>query len=83
MITSSETADPDGYQLGWNDGYAEGYACKLTDVTEPFMPSGDATEIEAVADWLQRKYGGTWLKNRSEAIGMARGMIRVCRERHQ
>ncbi len=67
-----------GYQTGWDDGYAEGYACKLVDVTQPFMPSGDQAEIEAVADWLQRKYA-THFHLRAEAIGLARGMIRVAR----
>lgn len=68
-----------GYQTGWNDGYSEGFACKLADVSAPFMPSGTAAEIEHVADWLQRNYGTTFGADRSEAIGMARGMIRAAR----
>ena len=66
------------YQLGWDDGYAEGYACKLIDITEPFMPTGSMAEIEAVASWLQNKYAKTF-EGRSEAIGAARGMIRIAR----
>jgi hypothetical protein len=62
------------YQLGWDDGYVEGYACKLVDVTEPFMPSGDIPQIEAAADWLMRKHALVFTI-RSEAIGIARGMI--------
>lgn len=72
------TGPPTSYQLGWDDGYAEGYASKLADVTAPFMPTGDVAEIEAVADWLLRKYATTFT-NRSEAIGAARGMIRIAR----
>jgi hypothetical protein len=55
------------YELGWSDGYAEGYACKLQDVTESFMPKGSPAEIEAVAIWLQRKYS-LYFSDRKEAI---------------
>jgi hypothetical protein len=65
------------YDRGWNDGYAEGYGAKLADVSEPFMPTGSAAEVERVADWLQAKYAATFGADRSEAIGMARGMLRA------
>jgi len=37
------------YQLGWDEGYAEGYGAKLVDVTELFMPAGVDHEVEAAA----------------------------------
>jgi len=67
------------YETGWNDGYAEGYACKLADVTAPFMPAGTAEEITRVADWLQRNYAETYRGDRPSAIGLARGMIEAAR----
>lgn len=64
------------YQRGWDDGYAEGYGAKLADVTAPFMPVSNAAEVERIADWLQEQYR-TVVPTRSDAIGMARGMIRA------
>lgn len=66
------------YQAGWSDGYAEGYAAKLLDVTEPFMPTGAPAEIEAAATWLQKKYSA-YFSDRHEAIGLVRGVISACR----
>jgi hypothetical protein len=71
------TYDP--YATGWKNGYAEGYACKLVDVTNPFMPSGTAEEITRVADWLQTKYSRDYGADRPGAIRMARGMIKAAR----
>lgn len=70
--------EDDRYQSGWGDGYAEGYACKLADVTAPFTPTGTAEEATRVADWLQRKYARDY-SDRAKAIGMARGMIKAAR----
>ncbi len=72
------SAESNPYESGWSDGYAEGYACKLADVTHPFMPAGTAEEIDRVADWLQTRYASTH-GDRDKAIGMARGMIRAAR----
>jgi hypothetical protein len=71
----TETAS---YQLGWNDGYAEGYGCKLVDVGSPFMPTGTAEEIEAMADYLMRQHALVFTI-RCEAIGVARGMAAAAR----
>jgi hypothetical protein len=67
------------YDLGWNDGYAEGYACKLTDATEPFSPRSlnKAEAVEATAKRLHTRYG----IEQSEAIGAARMMFRIAREK--
>lgn len=62
------------YQLGWNDGYAEGYGAKLVDVTELFMPAGADQEVEAAARYLMSQRAGLTL---SDAIGLARGMFRA------
>ena len=66
------------YRLGWNDGYSEGYACKLADATEPFIPTLQVRpdEVQAVASWLLKKYSAL-IADESEAIGVARGMLLV------
>lgn len=70
----TEATSSPSYTLGWNDGYAEGYACKLVDVTEPFMPAGDAADIEAGADYVAQKYAATF-PDRASAIGVVRGIL--------
>jgi mono/diheme cytochrome c family protein len=65
------------YDLGWGDGYAEGYAAKMVDVGKPFMPAGTAAEIEAMADYLMNKHVGQF--TRPDAIGVARGMAAAAR----
>lgn len=62
------------YQLGWDDGYAEGYGAKLVDVTELFMPAGADREVEAAARYLMSKRADLSL---ADAIGLARGMFRA------
>ena len=71
-MASEKQYDP--YQLGWDDGYAEGYACKLADVTEPFMPPTNEFQVEAAARWLHSKLAAhiSYVK----ALGLVRGMIR-------
>lgn len=66
------------YDCGWDDGYAEGYACKLADATEPFSPISaiKPVQVEAVADWLMSKYKAVFA-DRSDAIGMARGRLKA------
>jgi hypothetical protein len=68
---------PTSYQLGWDDGYAEGYACKLADATERFNPTALARPeaVERMADHLQRKLASVYGGNRSPAIGMARALL--------
>ena len=65
------------YQLGWDDGYAEGYGAKLVDVTEQFMPAGADSEIEAGADYLMSKRAGL---SKADAIGLVRGIFRDARK---
>ena len=64
----------DPYQLGWDDGYAEGYAAKLEDVTELFMPAGCDHEIEAAAKYLCSKRASI---SYVDALGLVRGMFRA------
>lgn len=75
--TQFTSKDVTSYSLGWNDGYAEGYGCKLADATAPFNPQSlEAPEtVERVADMLQRKFASTF-SDRPSAIGCARAMIR-------
>lgn len=70
-----------GYQTGWDDGYAEGYGCKLADATEAFNPSSLAvpTAVEAVADMLLTNYAATFT-DRLSAIGCARAMLKIAAE---
>ena len=69
------------YDLGWSDGYAEGYACKLADATGVFAPSSlEVPEaVEAVATYLMRKYSKTF-GDRPSAIGCARAMFKIAQE---
>jgi hypothetical protein len=71
----------DRYQLGWNDGYAEGYGCKLVDATEPFNPQHLTAPdiVEAVATMLQRRYASTF-PDRPSAVGCARLMLLTAKE---
>jgi hypothetical protein len=64
----------DPYQLGWDDGYAEGYACRLSDVTESFMPPQNDFQVEAAARWVHSRMAAhiTYV----DAIGLVRGMVR-------
>ena len=68
-----------GYQLGWNDGYSEGYACKLADATEPFDPASSQLpdRIERAADHILKRYKALFGEDRSEAIGLARGIAKI------
>ena len=77
-VVAQKGEERSSYDLGWSDGYAEGYGCKLSDATEPFAPRSlnKAKAIEAVAARLVSHYG----IERSEAIGAARGMFRIARE---
>lgn len=75
----SQTTAQSEYTLGWNDGYSEGYACKLADVTEPFMPTGGVAEIETVADMLQVRLAVIFANDRSGAIGLARSIVMAAR----
>ena len=71
------TNDPDHYdpyQTGWDDGYAEGYACKLADLTEPFAPPQKEFEVESAARWLHSRLAA--YLSYVEAIGLVRGMVR-------
>ena len=65
-----------GYELGWNDGYTEGYAVKLVDVTEPFMPTEENFNIEKAARWFQTKYSVAF-PTYSDAIGAVRGILKA------
>lgn len=67
------------YVAGWNDGYAEGYACKLADATEPFAPaSADLpSKIEAAADLIQSRYRVYFGSDRPAAIGLARSIVAI------
>ena len=67
-------SERDRYQLGWDDGYAEGYGAKLVDVTELFMPAGAGREIEAGADYLLAQRADL---TRADAIGLVRGIFRA------
>lgn len=63
------------YQNGWDDGYAEGYACKLADATEPFSPtSARPEEVLAAANYLRKKFKAYFVTD-ADAIGTARGML--------
>lgn len=64
----------DRYQLGWDDGYAEGYGAKLVDVTELFMPKGTDREIAAGALYLVSKRADISM---ADAIGLMRGIFRA------
>jgi hypothetical protein len=66
------------YDSGFSDGYAEGYACKLTDATEPFkLQSLDVPEmVDAVAEMLVSKFRATF-PDKPSAIGCARLMIAI------
>lgn len=70
----SQSTRHDPYQLGWDDGYAEGYGAKLVDVTELFMPAGVDREIEAAAKYLASQRADLTFP---QAIGLARGMFRA------
>lgn len=74
MSTSDPLSQSTPYQLGWDDGYAEGYGAKLVDVTEQFMPAGVDHEVEAAARYLMSKRADLSL---ADAIGLARGMFRA------
>lgn len=73
----------DAYSLGWNDGYAEGYACKLADATEPFrLASATLPDaIERAADYVQRKYAVIFAGDRPAAIGLVRAVAAALHER--
>jgi hypothetical protein len=70
-------SEASSYQLGWDDGYAEGYACKLADATESFRPASlQAPElVERVADHVARKYAAYF--TRGDALGLARAMLNI------
>lgn len=70
-------ADRSNYLLGWDDGYAEGYAVKLEDVTELFMPPAGTANVEAAARYLMSKRADLSLP---DAIGLARGAIKAASE---
>ena len=59
----------------WDDGYAEGYACKLADVTEPFAPPKREFEVEAAARWLHSRLAAYCTY--ADAIGLVRGMVQA------
>lgn len=67
------------YALGFDDGYAEGYACKLADATTTFNPSSAdlPDRIEEAANHLQRKYAKVFDGDRAAAIGLARQMAKI------
>lgn len=73
-------SDSQTYDLGWNDGYAEGYACKLADATAPFNPASVAAPemVERVADYIARKYAAHF--NRIDALGLARAMLKIAQD---
>ena len=62
------------YELGWSDGYAEGYGARLVDVTEPFMPPANDFQVEAAARWLHSRMAAH--VSYVDAIGLVRGMVR-------
>ena len=68
-----------GYNLGFDDGYAEGYGAKLKDATEPFNPAAAELpeRIEEAADHIQRKYAKVFDGDRAGAIGLARSIARI------
>jgi hypothetical protein len=50
----------DRYQLGWDDGYAEGYGARLVDLTELFMPAVTDAMVEAALDAQQVYWKPPW-----------------------
>lgn len=70
----NQTTERGPYQLGWDDGYAEGYACRLADVTEPFNPPQSDFEVETAARWLHVRLAAHI--SYVDAIGLIRGAVR-------
>jgi hypothetical protein len=66
------------YQSGFDDGYVEGYECKLADLGVDFAPTGVTLEVDAAATWLMLHYAAHF--SRVEAIGAARAMLRAAKE---
>lgn len=62
------------YELGWSDGYAEGYGARLVDVTEPFNPPANDFQVEAAARWLHSRLSAHI--DYATAIGFVRGAVR-------
>lgn len=73
--------EPTPYALGWDDGYSEGYACKLADATEPFNPASlsRADAVTLIAALLQKKHA-VYFASDSDAIGAARQIVTTLNE---
>lgn len=67
------------YKVGWDDGYSEGYACKLADATEPFAPvSAELPDrIQRAAELIQKRYAVLFADDRPAAIGLARSIAKL------
>ena len=72
---AAEKKASSSYQLGWDDGYAEGYAVKLVDATEPFNPPSNEFQIEAAAEHLYSRLSA--YIDYPAAIGLVRGMLKA------